>query len=90
MRDDRLHGFLSPLYPQNASEAQSVRFGKIIGVVIVVAAVGSATLMIQSQRPIFLSLLSVYGYFAPGITTIFLLGILWKRTTRAPARRPAS
>jgi SSS family solute:Na+ symporter len=62
-----------------------VRFGKIIGVVIVVTAVGSAKLMIQSQRPIFLSLLSVYGYFAPGITTIFLLGILWKRTTRAGA-----
>ena len=30
-------------------------------------------------------LLDVYGYFAPGITTMFLLGILWKRTTHAGA-----
>ncbi len=82
--------FYLPYIRKNASEAQCVRFGKITGVVIVAAAVAAATFMIRSERPIFLTLLSVYGYFAPGITTIFLLGILWKRTTRAGAWRPAS
>ena len=30
-------------------------------------------------------LLDVYGYFTPGIAAMFLLGILWKRTTTAGA-----
>jgi solute:Na+ symporter, SSS family len=38
-----------------------------------------------SQRPIFIYLLNAYGYFTPGITTMFLLGIFWRRATRAGA-----
>ena len=37
------------------------------------------------DKPIFLYLLNAYGYFTPGIATMFLLGILWKRTTHAGA-----
>jgi len=33
----------------------------------------------------FLYLLDAYGYFAPGIATMFLLGVFWKRATNAGA-----
>ena len=42
-----------------------------------------AILMLGKQdTPMFLYLLNVYGMFTPGIATMFLLGILWKRTTQ--------
>jgi len=34
---------------------------------------------------VFIYLFAAYGYFCPGIATMFLLGILWKRTTHAGA-----
>jgi SSS family solute:Na+ symporter len=71
---------------KDANEAQAVRFGRIVGVVIVAVAIVWAILMIsQSDRPVFIYLLNVYGYFTPGIAAMFLLGILWKRTTTAGA-----
>jgi SSS family solute:Na+ symporter len=75
-----------PYLRKNASEAQVVRFGRWTGVAIVVAAVAWAILMISHKdQPVFIYLLNVYGYFTPGIATMFLLGILWKRTTTAGA-----
>ena len=69
-----------------ASDAAAVRFGRVSGIVAIVFGMYWATrLWEQSDRPIFLYLLSGYGYFTPGITTMFLLGILWKRTTHAGA-----
>jgi solute:Na+ symporter, SSS family len=71
---------------KDASEAEVVRFGRKVGVVIVIVAILWAILMIsQSDKPVFIYLLNVYGYFTPGIATMFLLGILWKRTTTAGA-----
>ena len=78
--------FYLPYIRKNATEAQGVRFGKLVGVVIMMIAVFWATVMIaHSNKPIFIYLLNIYGYFAPGITTMFLLGILWKRTTHLGA-----
>lgn len=75
-----------PYLRKDASEAQVVRFGRVVGAGIVAAAVSWAILMIsQKDKPIFIYLLNVYGYFTPGIATMFLLGILWKRTTTAGA-----
>jgi SSS family solute:Na+ symporter len=34
---------------------------------------------------VFIYLMNAYGYFSPGIATMFMLGILWKRTTHAGA-----
>jgi SSS family solute:Na+ symporter len=71
---------------KNVSDAQSVRFGRISGIVVIVLGmICSGLLMSQSDRPIFLYLMKAYGYFTPGIATMFLLGILWKRTTHAGA-----
>jgi hypothetical protein len=54
-------------------------------VIIVLGIIWAQVLMKHSNRPIFIYLLNAYGYFAPGIATMFLMGILWKRTTQAGA-----
>jgi solute:Na+ symporter, SSS family len=67
-------------------DADTVRFGRIVGIVIIVLGIiWAQVLMRHSNKPIFLYLLNAYGYFTPGIATMFLLGILWKRTTQAGA-----
>jgi SSS family solute:Na+ symporter len=69
-----------------ATDRQAVRFGRLFGVLAIIAGVICAMLLTQhSKKPIFLYLLNAYGYFTPGIATMFLLGILWKRTTTAAA-----
>ena len=69
-----------------ATDAQAVAFGRWFGVLIIIVGVLCAEVLTEhSQRPIFLYLLDAYGLFTPGIATMFLLGILWKRTTTAGA-----
>jgi SSS family solute:Na+ symporter len=78
--------FYLPFINRKATEAQAVRFGRITGVVIVLLGIVWARVLIgHGDRPVFLYLLGAYGYFTPGIATMFLLGILWKRTTHAGA-----
>jgi SSS family solute:Na+ symporter len=75
-----------PFINPRAGETQAVRFGRMTGVVVVLVGILWATMLIgRGDRPVFLYLLGAYGYFTPGITTMFLLGILWKRTTHAGA-----
>ncbi len=78
--------FYLPFINRQATEAQAVRFGRIVGVVVVLLGIACAGLLVRhGERPIFLYLLDAYGYFTPGIATMFLLGILWKRATHAGA-----
>jgi SSS family solute:Na+ symporter len=64
------------------SDRQAVRFGRVFGIFAMILGVICAVLLTQhSKKPIFIYLLNAYGYFTPGIATMFLLGILWKRTT---------
>lgn len=75
-----------PYIRKNATEVQSVRFGRVSGIVIIILGILSSVLLISySDKPVFLYLLNAYGLFTPGIATMFLLGILWKRTTHAGA-----
>ncbi len=75
-----------PYIRKNATDAQSVRFGRIAGIVIIFLGIMSSVLLISySDKPVFLYLLNAYGLFTPGIATMFLMGILWKRTTHAGA-----
>ena len=75
-----------PYFGKKASEAQAVRFGRISGAfIIVVGILCTGVLMNYSDKPIFIYLMNAYGLFTPGIATMFLLGILWKRTTQAGA-----
>lgn len=65
-----------------ATEKQSVHFGRWIGVVIIALGIlCTGLLSLYSEKPIFIYLMNAYGLFTPGIATMFLLGILWKRTT---------
>jgi solute:Na+ symporter, SSS family len=77
------HSASEPLPPgEAATDAQAVRFGRWFGVVTVIVGIVCAELLTRhSQLPIFIYLMNAYGYFTPGIATMFILGILWKRTT---------
>jgi solute:Na+ symporter, SSS family len=78
--------FYLPFINRRASEAQAVRFGRIAGIVVVLLGIAWASVLVSHKdKPVFLYLLNAYGYFTPGIATMFLLGILWKRTTHAGA-----
>ncbi len=78
--------FYLPYLRPGASETQAVRFGKIMGAVVVALGIfWSAVLLKHSNKPIFIYLLSAYGYVTPGIATMFLLGIFWRRATHAGA-----
>lgn len=75
-----------PYFKRDATDEQSVRFGRISGIVVIMFGMVCTALLINySQKPIFLFLMKMYGYFTPGIATMFLMGILWKRTTHAGA-----
>ena len=77
--------FYLPYIRPRATEAQAVRFGRLSGVVFVLLGMLYDLLIMYSQRPVFSYLLDAYGYLTPGIATMFLMGILWKRTTHAGA-----
>jgi SSS family solute:Na+ symporter len=71
-----------PYIRPKATEREAVRCGRFTGAVVVLLGMAWANLMIaHSDRPIFIFLMDAYGYFAPGIATMFLLGIFWKRAT---------
>jgi solute:Na+ symporter, SSS family len=75
--------FYLPYINKKATDRQAVRFGRVTGIVVFVVAMIWAILMMGKQEtPIFLYLLNIYGVFTPGIATMFLLGIFWKRTTQ--------
>ncbi|HPO11866.1 MAG TPA: sodium/solute symporter [Candidatus Hydrogenedentes bacterium] len=78
--------FYLPFINPKAEDRQAVLFGRIMGVAIVVMGILWASVLIKSSdRPIFIYLFNAYGYVTPGIATMFLLGVLWKRTTHAGA-----
>lgn len=78
--------FYLPYVNKKATDRQAVLFGRITAVTIFVVAMIWAILMMGKQEtPVFLYLLNVYGVFTPGIATMFLLGIFWKRMTQAGA-----
>jgi solute:Na+ symporter, SSS family len=78
--------FYLPFIRKNASETEAVHFGRMAGVVVLAISIVCAEMLIQfHDRPVFLYLFKAYGYFCPGIATMFLMGILWKRTTHAGA-----
>jgi len=75
-----------PYFAKNASDQEAVKFGRIAGAVIVVLGVlCTGLLMNYSDKPVFIYLMNAYGLFTPGIATMFLMGILWKRTTQQGA-----
>jgi len=75
-----------PYINKDATDKQTLSFGKMMGVVVVVLGIICTSLLaLYSEKPIFIYLMNAYGYFTPGIAAMFLLGILWKRTTHPGA-----
>ncbi|GGH30283.1 sodium/solute symporter [Sphingobacterium alkalisoli] len=71
---------------KKATDEQAIRFGKLSGVAIILLGIMSAMILISySDKPVFLYLMNLYGLFTPGIATMFLMGIFWKRTTKEGA-----
>lgn len=69
-----------------ATEQQAVRFGRWACAVLAVAGMATAELLTQhAKKPVFLYLLNAYGVVTPGMATMFLVGIFWKRATQAGA-----
>src|SRR5690606_13236583 len=67
---------------KNATDEEAIRFGKRSGVAIIILGILSAVVLIgYSDKPVFLYLMNLYGLFTPGIATMLLLGVFWKRTT---------
>lgn len=75
-----------PYFNKNAAESEAIKFGKLSGIVVIVLGIiCTGLLAAYSEKPIFIYLMNAYGYFTPGIASMFLLGILWKRTTHSGA-----
>jgi len=75
-----------PYLNKNSTDQQAVRFGRWSGtVIILLGIITTAVFLKHSDKPVFLYILNAYGLFILGIATMFLLGILWKRTTHAGA-----
>lgn len=72
------------------SEARLVRIGRIASTVAVVIAVLSARPLLGSFDQAFQYIQDFTGYFTPGITVIFLLGLFWKRANEAGALAAAA
>ncbi|MEX2567392.1 MAG: sodium/solute symporter [Cyclobacteriaceae bacterium] len=75
-----------PYIRPRATESESVRFGRITGVLVIILGILCTGLLVYySEKPVFIYLLNAYGLFTPGIATMFLMGIFWKGTTHAGA-----
>lgn len=74
------------VFRPQATEHEAVRFGRWSCAVIALVGMLAAELLTQhSKRPVFLYLLNAYGFVTPGMATMFLVGIFWKRATQAGA-----
>src|SRR3954463_558602 len=75
-----------PYINREANDAQAVRFGRYFaGLVVLLGIFWASVLIRHNDKPVFIYLMNAYGYFTPGIATMFLMGILWRRTTHAGA-----
>jgi len=76
--------FYSKLAP-NQSESKLVGVGRIASIVAIVIAIVAAKPLLGSFDQAFQYIQDFTGYFTPGITVIFLLGLFWKRANEAGA-----
>ncbi|HEX7915990.1 sodium/sugar symporter [Rudaea sp.] len=70
--------FYTKLAPQS-SEAKTVAVGRLAAVGAVIIGVLSAKPLLGSFDQAFQYIQDFTGYFTPGVTVIFLLGLFWKR-----------
>lgn len=67
------------------SEQHLVRVGRITAVAAILIAILTARPLLGSSEQAFQFIQEFTGFFTPGITVIFLLGLFWKRANEAGA-----
>jgi solute:Na+ symporter, SSS family len=70
---------------RHSEETHLVTIGRIAAVVSVIVAVLSAKPLLGKFDQAFQYIQDFTGYFTPGVTVIFLLGLFWKRANQAGA-----
>src|SRR6185369_9788347 len=68
-----------------SEEKHLVLVGRITAVVAIIIAIILARPLVGSSEQAFQYIQEFSGFFTPGITVIFLLGLFWKRATEAGA-----
>ncbi|MFD1034768.1 sodium/sugar symporter [Sphingomonas hankookensis] len=68
-----------------AMERKLVRIGRIAATVAILIAIVAARPLLGGADQAFQFIQEFSGFFTPGITVIFLLGLFWKRATEAGA-----
>jgi len=68
-----------------ANEQHLVKAGRIAATVAIVIAVLTARPLVGASEQAFQFIQEFTGFFTPGITVIFLLGLFWKRANEAGA-----
>ena len=66
-------------------EGHLVRVGRIAAAVAIVIAILAARPLVGSSEQAFQFIQEFTGFFTPGITAIFLMGLFWKRANEAGA-----
>src|SRR5205085_6741420 len=68
-----------------SEEKHLVLMGRIAAVTAIIIAILTARPLVGSSEQAFQFIQELTGFFTPGITVIFLLGLFWKRATEAGA-----
>jgi SSS family solute:Na+ symporter len=74
-----------PLLGRRQSDLHLVRIGRVSGIVILLIATLLAIIFARRQLGVFVLLQNVGAWVAAPVAAIFVLGVLWKRTTASAA-----
>ena len=74
-----------PFIKPNASETRLVNVGRLVGISAMAIALLVAQPLLGGQEQVFQFIQKYTGYVSPGVVTLFLFGMFWKRTTSTAA-----
>jgi solute:Na+ symporter, SSS family len=65
----------------NQNDRQSVKMGRVTGVIILFLSIGFAVLLGTAKTNLFVFIQAGYAFIGPAFSAIFLLGVMWKRVS---------
>jgi hypothetical protein len=77
--------FYKKLIRPDSTEQQQVRFGRIGGTVILIAAATIAWTFSRRDVPLFIQVQNIFFWIAPPFSVIFCAGLLWRRANTVGA-----
>ncbi len=72
-------------YRPQASREEIIRVGRLVTVLAALIAILCSLVMATIEKNLFDLLQSIIGYFAPPMSAVFLVGVLWRRATSRAA-----